>query len=170
MKDNDSHTLTLGTPAACSEIQLLFTSADGESTFTVVPNYSDGTSGEAQEMTAADWYSSDENQGEAVYGLGRFSPYDWYYDYRYYFRLFEDAMALDEHKTLESLTVTRTSGGVPTVFAVSKTGFEEQETAIDAIRHNENKSDVIYNVAGQRVNRMQKGHIYILNGKKILKK
>ena len=170
MKDDDSHTLTLGTPAACSEVQLLFTSADGTSTFTVVPNYSDGTSGEAKEMTADDWYNTNENQGEAVYGLGRFSPYDWYYEYNYNFRLFEDCITLDEHKTLKSLTVTRTSGGVPTVFAVSKTGFEEQESGINEIFNAESKNDVIYNVAGQRVNRMQKGHIYIIGGKKVYKK
>ena len=43
------------------------------------------------------------------------------------------------------------------------------ETAIDAINADATESGVIYNIAGQRVNKAQKG-LYIVNGKKVLVK
>ena len=47
-------------------------------------------------------------------------------------------------------------------------GGEEIETSIDAINGVENENGVIYNLAGQRISKMQKG-INIVNGKKVLK-
>ena len=46
--------------------------------------------------------------------------------------------------------------------------FEDDATAIGNLNANVNANETIYNVAGQRINKMQKG-INIINGKKILK-
>ncbi|MBR4129463.1 MAG: hypothetical protein IKU02_00890 [Bacteroidaceae bacterium] len=47
--------------------------------------------------------------------------------------------------------------------------FEEEDpTGINEVESNFNDDEVIYNIAGQRINKMQKG-INIINGKKILK-
>ena len=47
-------------------------------------------------------------------------------------------------------------------------GFEEDATGIENLNVNDNLNESIYNVAGQRLNKVQKG-INIVNGKKILK-
>lgn len=46
--------------------------------------------------------------------------------------------------------------------------FEGQETAISSVEANDNANKAIYNLAGQRVNKAEKG-IFIINGKKVIK-
>jgi hypothetical protein len=55
--------------------------------------------------------------------------------------------------------------------AWSAVGVDENQTGIESIQNSKFKiqnEDAIYNLAGQRLNKMQKG-INIVNGKKILK-
>jgi hypothetical protein len=47
--------------------------------------------------------------------------------------------------------------------------FNEVVDGIQAVETEKAKNDVIYNLAGQRVSKMQKG-LYIVNGKKVLVK
>ena len=58
---------------------------------------------------------------------------------------------------------------VPTASEVKALSFDgEDATAIQAIDGQHATDDAIYNVAGQRIQKMQKG-INIINGKKVLK-
>lgn len=57
------------------------------------------------------------------------------------------------------------AGGAKNYISLSD---EEDPTGINEVEFNFNDDDVIYNLAGQRINKMQRG-INIINGKKILK-
>ena len=48
--------------------------------------------------------------------------------------------------------------------------FEDEATSIEQISEKVSDDAVIYDLMGRRVSKMQDGHIYIVNGKKILKK
>ena len=45
----------------------------------------------------------------------------------------------------------------------------DETTSVDSVTDSQEQSSAIYNLAGQRVEKMQRG-IYIVNGKKVLKK
>lgn len=174
---NAPQTLTFVTPQQASEVQLLSISANGESKLLVTVNYDDGTTAE-QTFSIADWFSGRSGQGEALYGLSRVitrKEADWKADdkdYRNQFRLFEQTIATNPAKVITSVTLTSTkSGSYPTVIAISRTGHSTA-TGIVEVKSEElkvnNSERSIYNLAGQRLERMQKG-INIVNGKKILK-
>ncbi|MBO7138775.1 MAG: hypothetical protein J6V92_09975, partial [Bacteroidaceae bacterium] len=46
--------------------------------------------------------------------------------------------------------------------------FEDDATAIENVNDNDNLNETIYNLAGQRINKAQKG-VNIINGRKVLK-
>ena len=63
---------------------------------------------------------------------------------------------------------TADSGGVK--FFINGESFEDIETAINGINAAEKaENGAIFNIAGQRVNKAQKG-LYIMNGKKVIVK
>ena len=46
--------------------------------------------------------------------------------------------------------------------------FEDDAPAIENVNDNDNLNETIYNLAGQRINKAQKG-VNIINGRKVLK-
>lgn len=163
MKDGNSHELTLNDPQEVSALQFLLISAEGESTVEIVANYADGSKSEVAEYDIADWYSTSEGNGEAVYGLGRYNKDDYEYDSNLNFRLFEVAMAVSPKQPVKSFTIRRTStDGYPTLLAVSKkgigsSGIEDIFTDGNA----ERRIIGIYNIQGVRVENPKTG-LYII--------
>lgn len=166
IKNADSYELTLNEPQKVSALQFLLLSTEGESTVEFTANYADGTSSEPMSYEIQDWYSKNEGEGEAVYGLGRFNKYDYEYDFEYggscNIRLFELSMAVSPKLDVKSVTVRRTSAsGYPTVLAVSKKGISSGIDDIFIDNNSNREVEAIYNLQGIRVANPTNG-IYII--------
>ena len=118
-----SGTLTLASPKAYSQIGVLCTGGNGATSFSVVINYTDGTSSSGTSVTASDWcvggtYAAlfkrikiHENSSGATIYTGTTDKYAYMY---------EKTVSADATKAIESITFSTTaSGKIANIFAVS---------------------------------------------------
>ena len=123
---NGSGTLVLETPGAFTKIAFLGASANGDSQFDLVLNFSDGTNTTAQ-FTVRDWFSGTPF---AINNIGRVQRTDTLGHTADNFthlgdnpRLYDDQLTLNppfDSKLLTSITVTKTSsGGRTAIFAIN---------------------------------------------------
>jgi hypothetical protein len=123
---NGSGTLVLETPGAFTKIAFLGASANGDSQFDLVLNFSDGTNTTAQ-FTVRDWFSGTPF---AINNIGRVQRTDTLGHTADNFthlgdnpRLYDDQLTLSppfDSKLLTSITITKTSsGGRTAIFAIN---------------------------------------------------
>lgn len=173
-------TLVFAQPQQASSVQFLAASANGTSQMLMTVHYDDETT-QQQQFFIDDWFSENANQGEAVYGLCRVitrPEADWKADdtdYRYKFRLFENAMSTDKEKVITAVSFASIkNGSYPTVLAVSRIG-EDAPTAIESISFEgysseEQRPADVYDLQGRRITKgsLQKG-LYIVGGRKVVR-
>lgn len=118
---NDSGTLTFSTPTPVLSLYMLATGGSGDCTVNVTVNFSDSTTQTFSGVDISDWYYG---SNFAIQGIGRINinndnleagggtdP-----------RLYQIPLAIDagnQSKNIQSVTVTKVSGGVPNIFAFS---------------------------------------------------
>lgn len=118
---NDAGTLTLSTPTPVLSLYMLATGGSGDCTVNVTVNFSDATTQTFSGIAISDWYYG---SNFAIQGIGRINinnnnleagggtdP-----------RLYQIPLAIDagnQSKNVQSITVTKASGGVPNIFAFS---------------------------------------------------
>ena len=128
--NGDAGTLVFTEPiSGVDGLWLLGISANGESKLSVVVNYRDGTSENAQEITYVDWWNSDTGRSfEAVSKLDRLHRNESSFSQVDKVHLDEYKVNADDSKAIVSVAITRVSGGQPFVMGVS-TGDEAVEVA-----------------------------------------
>ena len=131
-------TLSFTTIGSYSSISLLGASANGDGTFRVRLNYTDGTYTEAT-FTARDWFYND---GYVITSLGRVSRQTNTIEAETFDggpRLYQYQVAANNTKLLSSITLTRLSGtssdtatGILAISGIVASGTPDQVTAISA--------------------------------------
>lgn len=129
MTSTDPYVLTLSDQANAKAIYVLGISANGASTVSVVANYTDGTSSSAAELSIRDWVSA-AGPNLAVRNLGRFNTRTATETGDKVFCLYETKLNTDKDKKIKSVTLTKTSGGDPTILAVSMYGTISKELSL----------------------------------------
>lgn len=154
--------LRLVAPENIEKLYFLCLSTGGSSDVYVNLTYEDGSSNQVHLGKIGDWYDSESDQGEAVYGLGRISTTsNWgeeEIDNNYYVRLFELSTDVDKTKKLKSMTFSNNSWGSATILAVNKLGLPTA-TGIEKVNHGASAQTVtaIYDLNGMRLQKLQKG-------------
>ncbi|MFN3753991.1 T9SS type A sorting domain-containing protein [Flavobacterium sp.] len=122
---NDSGTLTFATPIAAVNLYMLATGGSGACTVNATVNFADATSETFTGIAIADWYGG---ANFAIQGIGRINltndvletgggtnP-----------RLYQIPLAINlsnQSKPIQSVTVTKTGGGIPNIFAFSADAY-----------------------------------------------
>lgn len=118
--DGASGTLVFVEPISTNQIWVLGISANGTSKLNVVVNYEDGSSSDPVELTYGDWWnSSTDNEYEGFSLLDRIMPSNGYPDGTDKVHLDEYAVTADANKEAVSVTITRVSGGLPSILGLS---------------------------------------------------
>jgi len=108
-------------PFATSDLYILATSGNGESSVQTVINYTDGTHSTPVTLTIRDWSLRNPDGSEALAGIGNISlstgslNSDECHD-----ALYDLHLTVDETKELQSVTFTSTNNSLPTIFAFAR--------------------------------------------------
>ena len=116
---NSPQTLNFTTPVKCGKIYFIAISSEGTSTLEAVVNYDDGSKESAKQYSVSDWYSTQSDQGEVIYGLDRINRSSNEFAEVNYFRIFEYLLPTNSSKKVKSITFTNISSAIPTILGVT---------------------------------------------------
>lgn len=151
------------TPIYTENINLLVTSANGESQVDITINYEDGSKEEVQKATVADWHAAEADGSEAVYGLGRVHKTNGDIANERNFRLFEINAKAQRSSRVKSINVNNnTYGSYLTVLGINAKDMKTSGIS-DVESDNTGKRIVeYYNLQGQKVEHAENG-LYIVH-------
>lgn len=157
-----AHDFTFANPIYTDQINLLVTSANGESEAEITVNYEDGSKENIQNATVADWHAAEADGTEAVYGLGRIHKTNGDIAGERNFRLFEINASANRSSRVKSIKVNnKTYGSYLTVFGVNAKDMKTSGIN-DIATDNAGKTIVeYYNLQGQKVEHAENG-LYIV--------
>ena len=152
-------TLEFDFPVETSELFVLATSGNGESTVRVQLNYADGTTADMGTYVIRDWsVRNDALQGdEAVTALGNIRRDNNSYSSDNHYCLFDISIPTEE-RPLQSVTFTSTSYAYAAIVALSALKTESSDVqSISVGQPDSDQPAAIYNMGGVRMQHMQRG-------------
>lgn len=157
-----SRDLNFTTPIYTDAINLLVTSANGESDLDITVKYEDGSKGDVQNAKVADWHAESPDGSEAVYGLGRVNLSSNDIAGERNFRLFEVSVVSERDSRVASININNKA--TATYLTIIGVNARDMKTSgINSVTSaNDDKVIVAYyNLQGQPVHNASEG-LYIV--------
>ncbi|MGX8695564.1 MAG: CotH kinase family protein [Prevotella sp.] len=151
-------TLEFQTPIETSEIFVLATSGNGESSVNIRLNYADGTHSDAGIYPIRDWSvrTSSLQGDEAVTTLGNIRRDNNSYSSDNHYCLFDFSIPIDDQRPLQSVTFTNGSYAYPSILAFST--IKRSTTGIALSDHRPAMpSTAVYDLNGVQLTHSRKG-------------
>ncbi|MBR4388092.1 MAG: CotH kinase family protein [Prevotella sp.] len=135
-QNGQTATVTFASPFCTEGIYMLMTSGNGASRWSVVVNYTDGTSENAQTVDIRDWSvnAAYVDGTEAKWGLGNVVRTSGSFSSDNHYALFEAKVNTNAEKQVSSLTVKSNNNAIGSVFAFSR--LVDEPTGIMTVNAN----------------------------------